>query len=93
MLADADAVQADVDTALQKLNDAYDGLTLSPDKSALQTALTEAQTLSHSAVTGDHEGNYPADALKTLQVAIDTAKKVADNPDASKMISTLQHQH
>ena len=84
VLADTDAVQADVDTALQKLNDAYDGLTLSPDKSALQTALTEAQTLSHSAVTGDHEGNYPADALKTLQVAIDTAKKVADNPDASK---------
>ena len=84
VLADTDAVQADVDTALQKLNDAYDGLTLSPDKSALQTALTEAQTLSHSAVSVDHEGNYPADALKTLQVAIDTAKKVADNPDASK---------
>ena len=84
VLADTDAVQADVDTALQKLNNAYDGLTLSPDKSALQTVLTEAQTLSHSAVTGDHEGNYPADALKTLQVAIDTAKKVADNPDASK---------
>ncbi|WP_225423767.1 FIVAR domain-containing protein [Lacticaseibacillus casei] len=88
MLADNKAVQTDVDAALQKLNDAYDGLTVNPDtkpdKSALQAAVDAAQALSDAAVTGEHEGNYPADAVTTLKGAITAAKRVLTDASASK---------
>ncbi|WP_238157789.1 hypothetical protein [Lacticaseibacillus chiayiensis] len=98
VLADNKAVQTDVDAALQKLNDAYDGLTVNPDtkpdKSALQTAVNAAQALSDAAVTGDHEGNYPADAVTTFKNAITAAKKVltdasATKDDVTNAVSTL----
>lgn len=88
VLVDDKAVQTDVDAALQKLNDAYDGLTVNsdtkPDKSALQAAVDAAQALSDAAVTGEHEGNYPADAVTTLKDAITAAKKVLTDASASK---------
>lgn len=84
VLTNSNAAQADVDTALQNLNGAYDGLKVNPDTSALQAVLTEAKQLQQAAVVGDHEGNYPAAAVATLQKAIDTANEVLANTATSK---------
>jgi len=56
----------------------------SVDKSALQAAITAAETLYDSAVVGIENGNYWQADKDAFKAAIDTAKAVYEDPDATQ---------
>jgi len=81
---DAKASQAQVDAAIKTVNDAvaaFQLLKITIDKSALVTAIGDAQSIYTNAKEGSADGQYPANSRATLQLAIDAATTV--NKDAS----------
>jgi hypothetical protein len=54
------------------------------DKSALNTSITNAQTKYSAAVEGSGDGQYVTGSKATLQSAIDTAKTIANDPNATQ---------
>lgn len=79
---DETATEAEVKTALDALNEAIAGLeeieVPKPDKTALNAAIAEAEgKLSE-------EGKYTQETVDALQSALDTAKGVAENEEASE---------
>ncbi|UJF31414.1 family 43 glycosylhydrolase [Paenibacillus hexagrammi] len=54
------------------------------DKSRLSALLAEAQVKHDAAIEGTEAGQYPAGSKAALQVAIDRAKAVAENPEATQ---------
>lgn len=60
-------------------------ITLPPvDKSDLNDLVREAQTAHDAAIEGTQNGQYPAGAKQLLQAAIDAAKLVASNSNATQ---------
>lgn len=60
-------------------------ITLPPvDKSDLNDLVREAQTAHDAAIEGTQNGQYPAGAKQLLQAAIDAAKLVANNSNATQ---------
>ena len=60
------------------------GTTPVVDKSELDSSINAAQTLYNSAVEGNDPGEYPADAMAAFLEAINAAKDVYENPDATQ---------
>ncbi len=54
------------------------------DKSVLSAAITSAEAIYVGAVTGDQPGQYPQAAKDAFRIAIDEAKLVLNNSDASQ---------
>ncbi|WP_222708619.1 cohesin domain-containing protein [Paenibacillus sp. N3.4] len=57
---------------------------ISVDKTVLNNAISNAQSIHDSAVEGSGDGQYPAGSKGVLQSAIERAKAVANNTAASK---------
>ncbi|MBB3112195.1 2',3'-cyclic-nucleotide 2'-phosphodiesterase (5'-nucleotidase family)/predicted extracellular nuclease [Paenibacillus phyllosphaerae] len=57
---------------------------VSVDTAALNSAIAEAQSVVDAAVEGNRKGQYPRGSKATLQAAIDAAKVVAANEDATQ---------
>nr|WP_227793624.1 DUF6359 domain-containing protein [Paenibacillus guangzhouensis] len=86
----ASATQEQINTALAALNAAVNTFknSVNPsqpaDKSALSTAITNAQSMLNKAVTGNKVGQYPAEAKTALQAAIAAATDVLNQASASQ---------
>ena len=84
------AKQAEVNSATSALSDAIDVFLASKyvpgvvNKTALKTAITEANTLYSSAVEGTQKGNYPAGSKSTLYSAIISAQVVSGSSTATQ---------
>ena len=76
VLDDAEATQAEVDAAYKTLIEAYLDLRLIPNKDLLQGLINKAETL--SAV------NYSAKTWNVLADALEEAKAVLDDPEATQ---------
>lgn len=82
--------QAEVDAANTALNEAITTFLNSEfdpnsiNRTALQTAITDATTLVSSAVEGQGDGQYAAGSKATLNSAIETAQGVYDNLSSSQ---------
>lgn len=81
-LADSDGVL--IQAALGRKSISISSLEVGVDKTALTTAITNAQTLYDAAVVGTMPGQYQQAAKDTLSAAINTAKSVIDNPSATQ---------
>ncbi|MBP1962810.1 GH116 family glycosyl-hydrolase [Paenibacillus aceris] len=60
-------------------------LAVSVDKTALSTLIADAQTKHDAAVEGTNAGQYPVGSKATLQAAIDKAKAVVNDSDATQL--------
>ena len=84
------AKQAEVNSATTALSDAIDVFLASKyvpgvvNKTALKTAITEANSLYSSAVEGTQKGNYPAGSKSTLYSAIISAQVVSGSSTATQ---------
>ena len=76
VLDDLDATQETVDNAYAELIRAYLDLRLIPNKNLLQDLINKAQTL--------NAANYSAKTWNVMQDALDKAKAVLDDPEASQ---------
>jgi hypothetical protein len=87
---DNTASQEQVDNALAALNDAIQTFLDSRipgqqvDKSALAAVISIAETLFNEAVVGPDIGQYPQEAKDAFGVAINEAKAVYNNPNATQ---------
>lgn len=99
-VADDDAAtQAEVDQAVIDLQDAIDTFEASVisepnvDVAALEAKITEATNTLLTADIGTAEGQHPQSAADELQIAIDDAQALVDNPttqvDVDAMVATL----
>ena len=81
------ASQADVNAAVADLNAAlatFQASVIGVDKSALVSAISNAQSVHDAAVEGSADGQYPAGSKATLQSAINAASAVNTNALASQ---------
>ena len=62
----------------------FEAAVIAVDKSALITAIGEAQGLLEGSVVGTDPGEYPQAAYDTFNQAIDTAQAVVDNKNATQ---------
>jgi len=88
---DNNATQEQINNALAALNDAIQTFLASKipdqqvvDKSALAAAISYAETLFNEAVVGPDVGQYPQEAKDAFGVAINEAKAVYNNPNATQ---------
>ncbi|WP_261807640.1 discoidin domain-containing protein [Paenibacillus sp. N3.4] len=77
--ADGQGIEFDIDGTSYAVQ-----IRASVDLTALRAAIQEAQTKLDAAVEGTQVGQYPVGSKAALQTAIDKAKAVAANPDATK---------
>jgi len=73
-----------LDAALTMKSISIGGSTPSVDKTALISAINNAQSLYDAAVVGTEPGQYPQEAKDALLAAINDAKAVRDNPSATQ---------
>ena len=87
---DEDATQAEVDAAVEALEDAIAAFEASVieappvDKSELAAKIAEAEDLLEAAEVGTAPGQYPEEAYNTFEAAINAAKAVNDDEDATQ---------
>lgn len=79
VLADGQGVETEMDGTSYSVQ-----IRASVDVSALQDLITEAQAKHDAAVEGSHAGQYPAGSKAALQAAIDKAKAIAENAEATQ---------
>ncbi|TYP76772.1 family 43 glycosylhydrolase [Paenibacillus methanolicus] len=78
------AAGTEIEAALSSKSIAVGSVDAVVDKTALTTAITNAQSLYDAAVVGTQPGQYPQSAKDALLVAINTAKAVKDNGNATQ---------
>ena len=76
VLENADATQEEVDAAYEALMRAYLNLRLKPNKDLLQDLINKANGLNRA--------NYSAASLKLVDVEVEKASEVLNNPEATK---------
>jgi len=85
-----DATQEEVDAAVEALEDAIAAFEASVigelpvNKDALAAKIVEAEDLLEAAEVGTAPGQYPEEAYNTFEAAINAAKAVNDNEDATQ---------
>jgi beta-xylosidase len=81
-MADSDGTE--VQAAISSKSISIGSIEVVVDKTALITAITNAQSLYESAVVGMQPGQYPQSAKDALGAAVDVAKAVKDNTSATQ---------
>lgn len=78
------AAGTEIEAALSSKSIAVGSVDVVVDKTALTTSITNAQSLYDAAVVGTQPGQYPQAAKDALQAAINSAKTVKDNANATQ---------
>lgn len=82
---DEDSTQEEIDTEVEKLGTALENLKrIELDVQALEELLEEVITLLEEAEAGDNPGQYPQEAMETLELALQEAENILNNDQATQ---------